>query len=888
MGEVYRARDLKLQRDVALKVLLSTVAADHDRLARFTREAQLLAALNHPNIAQIHGSEDAGGVTALILELVEGEDLSSRIARGPVPTDEALAIARQIAAALAAAHNAGIVHRDLKPANVKLRPDGTIKVLDFGLAKAVDTGAGGSASPDSSPTLTAHATGAGVILGTVAYMSPEQARGKVVDRRTDIFALGCVLFEMLAGVRAFRGDDFTATIVAVLTKQPDWSLLPVATPPAIGRLLRHMLEKDATRRLDSATAVSLAIEDALAPAGDATAPAPRTRPHPLWWAIAGLAAGALGALLLINNSRLKSETVDSVTRSVIGIAPAEYLRSLPADDIVGEGRASGGFALSPDGRALAFSAVANGRQQLFIRRLDELEAVARPGTDNAHWPFFSPDGQWVGFHARGALHKAALSGTAPPTEICRVPALFGASWGTDGNIVYALESGGLWRVSADGGAPEQLTTPQRENNEYSHRLPHVLPGGHAVVFTVTDTYLSRWDEARLEVVNLATRERRALGVGADARYSNSGHLVFIRAGTLIVTPFDPKTATIVGPQVAVLDGVAQAANMANTAVDTGVGQFSVSQSGALVYARGGIFPDREAVVMAVDRRGNARPLPLPPRAYLAPRLSPDDKRLVLYSQGLERTIWTYDLERRALTRVTREGRNHRPIWAPDGRRIVYAGAINGTYNLFAAPADGSSTRERLTNTAAQQIPSSWTPDGSTLIFLERQVSPVQSIMTLSIDGDHTSKRLLGDGKLGFLYPEISPDGKWIAYVANESGSEPEVYVRSYPALGDRTQVSQLGGRAPAWSRNGRELFYTRALASGRLAMMSVPIVTSPVLSIGVPQQLFEGPYFAHQINRGYDVTSDGQQFFMTQTRERQAVRTRELVLVQNWTRELVR
>jgi serine/threonine-protein kinase len=884
MGEVYRARDLKLQRDVALKVLLSSVAADHDRLARFSREAQLLAALNHPNIAQIHGSEDAAGVTALILEFVEGEDLSSRIARGPVPPDEALAIARQIAAALAAAHNAGIVHRDLKPANVKLRPDGTIKVLDFGLAKTVDPDAGGSGSLDNSPTITAHATGMGVILGTVAYMSPEQARGRVVDRRTDIFALGCVLFEMLTGVRAFRGDDATDTIVAVLTKPPDWSLLPAATPPAIGRLLRHMLEKDATRRLDSATAVSLAIEDALATPADATVPASRTRPRPLWWAIAGLAAGALGAFVLISNSRQRPETVDGVTRSVIGIAPAEYLKSLPADDTFGEGRPSGGFALSPDGRALAFSAVANGRQQLLIRRLDALEAVARPGTDDAHSPFFSPDGQWVGFFASGALHKVAVGGTSPPTEICKIPDLFGASWGPDGNIVYALESGGLWRVSADGGAPQQLTTPQRENNEYSHRLPHVLPGGNAVVFTVIDTYLSRWDQARLEVVDLTTRERRALGVGADARYSNSGHLVFIRAGTLIAAPFNPKTATIVGPQVAVLDGVAQAANMPNAVNDTGVGQFSISQSGTLVYARGGIFPDREMVVLSVDRRGRAQPLPLQPRPYLAPRLSPDDKRLVVYSQGLERTVWAYDLERATQTRVVREGRSHRPIWTPDGRRIVYAGAINGTYNLFIAPADGSRPGDRLTDAAAQQIPSSWTPDG-TLIFLERRMAQFYNIMTLSIDGDHTSKMLLGDGKVRFTYPEISPDGKWIAYVSNESGRE-EVYVRSYPALDDRSQVSNSGGRAPAWSRKTGELFFTSTVPNAPLAMMSVPIVTSPGLKVGLPQQLFAGPYFTHQISRGYDVSSDGQRFFMTQVRERPPVRTRELVLVQNWTREL--
>jgi serine/threonine-protein kinase len=897
MGAVYRARDPKLNRDVAIKVLLPAVADDPDRLARFGREAQLLASLNHPNIAQIHGLEEGAGVRALVMELVDGEDLSARLARGPLPLDEALLIARQIAEALEAAHDQGIVHRDLKPANIKVRRDATVKVLDFGLAKAIDPrDASGNEAISNSPTLSLHATHAGVILGTAAYMSPEQARGRVVDRRTDIWAFGCVLFEMLAGAPAFVGADATDIIVAVVSKEPAWSALPPAVPPGIRRLLRRCLEKDPKRRLDSAAALRLDIDDAMSQSAadasdtnrldtgrDTSAGQLLHGPSRLVVALlAALIGAALAAALVWAIARKSIAPPSEVMRTLVSTAPADTLQAEPADQTSGEGRPSRtAFALSPDGRTVVFSGVAAGRQQLYLRRLDQLAATPIRGTDAGHSPFFSPDGEWVGFQAGRALKKVSLAGGTPPTALCEASPLFGATWGATGTIVFAVTNGGLWRVPAEGGTPQRLTTVDPAKSEYSHRLPHFLPDGQTVIFTVIPWFLPNWDDARLSAVSIATGERHDLGPGADARYVSSGHLVYMRSGTLVAATFDASTGELGSGGLTMLDDVMQAANMINEAYDTGGGQFAVS-AGALLYVPGGIFPDREKTIVVADRKGRLTVLPVPSRPYYAPLLSPDGTQLVVWTQGVDRNVWIYSLERGTLTRLTTEGRNHRGIWTPDGKRITYAGSTSGGYNLFWVPADGSGPRERLTTGDTTQAPSAWSPDGQTLLLMERDtISTESKVMAISL-GDRNPKPVI-QSRFESSFPEFSADGRWVAYVSTESGRS-EVYVQPYAGPGPRRQISTDGGDAPAWSRNGRELFYTSA-GSGHIRMMAVPITLDP-FATGSPRMLFEGTFSLQASTRGYDVSADGQRFYLTQLKERPPVRATHMVLVQNWVEEL--
>jgi serine/threonine-protein kinase len=913
MGEVYRARDSKLNRDVAIKVLLPGLTVDPDRLARFSREAQLLASLNHTNIAQIYGLEehresanDKGlpvFSTALVMEFVEGEDLAQRLARGAIPLDEALPIARQIAEALEAAHEHGVVHRDLKPANIKVRPDGAVKVLDFGLAKALEPG--GTRAPGAqlsdSPTISMHATHAGVILGTAAYMSPEQARGRAVDRRTDIWAFGCVLYEMLAGARAFPGHDITDLIVAVVSKEPSWHALPDVLPAAIRRLLRRCLEKDPKRRLDSAAALRIEIDDAMsatlpgASGSDRPQEANHASPANRTVALRSMGVAALAALggaaltgtIVWSLAPGRTASAD-VTRTLISVAPAEILRAIPADEPAGEGRPSRtAFALSPDGRSLVFSGVADGRQQLFLRPLDQLHARPIPGSDDGHSPFFSPDGLWIGFQSGRSLKKVLAAGGAPPTTICEADMLYGASWGSKDAIVFATSNSGLWQVTSGGGTPRLLTALDRSKGEFSHRLPYFLPDGSAVVFTVTGLYLPSWDDARLAVVNVASGERRDIGPGADGRYLSSGHLIYMLSGKLIAAPFNVETREFVGDALT-LEEVMQAANMPNSVVDTGAGQYALSHSGALLYLPGGIYPDREKTIVVADRRGRTVPLPIAPRPFFAPLLSPDESRLVVWTQGIDRNLWTYDLARGTLTKLTTQGRNHRGIWTPDGKRIIYAGGVGGAYNLFSIPADGSGPPEQLTTSPETQHPSSWTPDGKTLVFLNGigtgATSAVSSISSISPAGDR-QERTIHQSKSSLLYPEVSPDGHWLAYVSNESGRN-EVYVQPYPGPGARRQISNAGGVTPAWARNGRELFYTTA-SDGHLRMMSVSITLAP-FTAGSPQALFEGVYGLQSLTRGYSVTADGQKFYLTQVKERPSVRATHMVLVENWAEEVKR
>jgi serine/threonine-protein kinase len=593
MGQVYRARDTQLNRDVALKLLPDAFAGDPDRLARLTREAQTLASLNHPHIAAIYGIEESDRIRALVMELVEGEDLSQRLERGAIPLAEALPIAKQITEALEAAHEQGIVHRDLKPANIKVRADGTVKVLDFGLAKAIEplSSSAAAAALANSPTITSPAalTGAGVILGTAAYMSPEQSKGRAADRRSDVWAFGVVLYEMLTGQRPFKGDDVSETLASVLTRQPDWDLLPAASPPLIRRLLRRCLEKDRTRRLADMADARLDIDDALS-GSDTDAPVPlsisRTRER-LAWAGLLLLVGLAAAAMVAWATRSVSIPLQT-TRTILSVAPTgDTSGENPLEQRVGGARPTRtAVALSPDGKTLVFGAIWGGRQQLYARAMDQLSAIPIPGTNGGSSPFFSPDGQWVGFTADGELRKVPLGG-GPAVMLCKAASLFGASWGDDGTIVFATtRNGGLWRVSAAGGTPEALTTLQP--GEFSHRLPHMLPGGDAVIFTILKgAYL--WDDTQIVVRSLETGKQTVLVTGgSNGRYVSTGHLVYVRLGTLMAVPFDPVRLAVTGGAIGVIDGVMQAADrnlsdMANTLA----GQFTVSDTGALVYLTGG-------------------------------------------------------------------------------------------------------------------------------------------------------------------------------------------------------------------------------------------------------------------------------------------------------------
>src|SRR5262245_26227673 len=592
MGEVYRACDRKLNRIVALKVLPERFALDPDRLARFTREAQLLARLSHPNIAAIYGLEEANGAQALVLELIEGPTLADRI--GQISVEEALAIARQIAEALDAAHEKGIIHRDLKPANIKIARNGVVKVLDFGLAKVWD----GAPQSDlsASPKLTATDHGERTVLGTPAYMSPEQARGQSLDRRTDIWSFGCVLYEMLTGREPFPGDTISDTLAAILEREPDLTVLPAASPPPIRRLLRRCFEKDRTRRLADVADARLDIDDALS-ASDIDAPvalsSSRTRERLAWTFSLLLVALTVGAMMAWA-TRWVSIPLQT-TRTILSVAPTgEVSGANPLEQRVGSVRPTRtAVALSPDGKTLVFGAIWGGSQQLYRRAMDQLSAIPISSTSGGSSPFFSPDGQWIGFGADGELKKVPLSG-GPAVTLCKASSLFGASWGDDGTIVFATQrNGGLWRVSAAGSTPEPLTTLQE--GEYSHRLPHMLPGSRAVIFTILKGP-NLWDDTQIVVRSLETGQQTVLVTGgADARYVSTGHLVYVRVGALMAVPFDRVRLVVTGGATGVIDGVMQAADrnlsyMANTLA----AHFTTSDTGALVYLTGG-------AVAAADR-----------------------------------------------------------------------------------------------------------------------------------------------------------------------------------------------------------------------------------------------------------------------------------------------
>jgi serine/threonine-protein kinase len=886
MGEVYRARDTKLGRDVALKVLPETFSGDGDRLARFRREAHVLAALNHPNIAAIYGVEDSGGHPALVLEFVDGETLAERIHGRPVPLAEALKIALQIAEALDAAHEQNIIHRDLKPANVKITSQGIVKVLDFGLAKALDGDGAVPSDVADSPTLSLTATAGGVVLGTAGYMAPEQARGKRVDRRADVWAFGALLMEMLTGRRVFEGDTVADTLAKVLERDPDWKDLPPRTPDAVRSLLRHCLTKNVRDRLQAIGDARMVIQEVLDDPAGLTGPSDATV-YPLWKKV--LPWGVAAALLILAGVLLSTPRSDISPQS---ISRFEY--AIPDGQNLVHGFRHG-LDLSSDGTRIAF--VANtlagttAMSRIYVKSLDQWDASAIPGTEGGQNPFFSPDGSWLGFLQQGQMKKVELGGGRPVELHGKAIVSFGIDWGSNGTIVFApATNGGLKVIRDTGGEPQDFTTLDAEKSEYSHRLPHFLPSDTGVLFTVlrfTDT-APDWSRAQIWVKSLKTGARTLLlEDGVDARYASNGHLVFARQGKLFAVGFDLESLTVSGQPVPVLDGVTHAEYGGANAAVTGAAQFSLSGNGTILYAPGSIEPPFERDLVWVERTGKAVPVTAKPLAvFNFVRLSPDGKRVIFSEYHVKKDFWVFDLATETVDRQPTQGQNFNPVWSPDGDRIAFRSDRAGPTAIYVQDLNTSNVVQ-LTPGGFFENTGTWTPDGKELAFARRDPQTNRSgIYRVSVDQPNNIHSIVKD-QFDEQSPEFSPDGHWLAYSSNKSNRF-EVYVQAYPGPGRPVLVSTDGATEPTWSRNGNELFYR----NGR-KMMSVRFkVEGTAFVPEKPVLLFEGD-FQTASPRSYDVAADGR-FLMVritpdpENKWNKSVYPSTLRIVLNWNDELRR
>jgi serine/threonine-protein kinase len=858
MGEVYRARDTRLQRDVAIKTLPSIVAADADRLSRFEREARLLASLHHPNIAAVYGLEESGEVRGLVMELVEGQTLADLVQRSPrgLPTAQALAIARQITEALEAAHEHGVVHRDLKPGNIMVSENGTVKVLDFGLAKALGTEFSGGSGLVDSPTATSADTEAGVVLGTAAYMSPEQARGQAVDKRSDIFSFGAVLYETITGRRAFEGDNATDILAAIVTRDPDLTALPAGTPAPVRRLLKRSLEKDKRRRLSDIADAKLDIDEAIAPpASDVAAiAAPARAPWRRWVAAAaavvGVALGAGGYAWIASGS--------AAPRSM------RFVIAPPSTDPLYSESIGTQVAISPDGQFIVYVGM-RGSPQLYVRHVNSLEARVLAGTQGGRQPFFSRDSRSIGYWAtaEGEIRRVPVDG-GPVGTVCRAPTgnYYGAAWGPDDTIVFG--SGNLYRVPAAGGTPQVVAKPDAAQQEAELRWPEILPDGKHVLAVA---WGGNTERARVVVLSLADGTRRNLIEGATTpRYSQTGHLIFHQTGTLMAAAFNPTSLELSADRLPLQEPV-------KTTV-SGVADFALSHDGTLVVVPESARPERRLVW--VDRKNVSTPFYDVGDDYWLPRLSPDGTRLAV---GIGWDIWVIDPARRTRHRVT-YGTTSTLFpysWSADGTRIIFSKIENKVgLDLYSTPADGSGQLQQLLVGEHRQWATSATLDGAIATY-EQNPATLRDMWTVTADGKRTPFLTTPYQERGGRY---SPDGRWLAYVSNDSGRD-EVYVRPAAGGGERHTVSTEGGIEPVWAAGGRELFYRNGDH-----MMAAPVQTSPALSIGRAQELFvttherdRGSGFA---NANYDVTRDATRFVMIQP----PAASSHIVVALHWFEEL--
>ena len=839
MGTVYRAHDSRLNRDVALKVILSPGPADPERVKRFEREARLLASLSHPHIATIHDLEEIGGTTFLVMEVVEGMTLRERLAESRLPLRESLRLAIQIVEAIEAAHARNIIHRDLKPANIKITREGSVKVLDFGLAKALAMDPAVSALAQS-PTITDGDTGVGIVLGTAAYMSPEQARGREVDKRTDVWAFACVLFDMLAGKPAFAGDTVSDTLAAILTRDPDWSLLPADVPPPVTRLLRRCLEKEPGRRLRDIGDARFELEDALGLSSGAVAtpnvPSASDTPRPARRStVMLLGAVAVGASI----GALATSVFNRETRNAVR-EPVRFVLSLPADQRLA-GLDFESLAISPTDTHIAYIGIQNGRQQLYVRPLSSLDAEPRPGTDDALEPFFSPDGKWIGFFARGKLKKVPVDG-GPVRDVADAEIGFGAAWAPDNTIIFApSNASGLSAVSADGGPVRAVTTLDTARGEFSHRWPSLMPDGKTVVFAIGT--VGDWDNAEIASKRFDTDASRHVLVqgGTYPRFSN-GQLLYAHSGAIHAIALEQDGLATRGKAVPLFEDVLQSAD--------GAAQFAISPEGTAVYVNGAQKENGRTLVW-VDRDGNVQPLAAPPHAYDALRLSPDGRTLAAVIDGPPEQIWTYSIPDNRLTQFTSDG-GFAPVWSGDGTRIFFSAPRNGPPALFARSIS-STIEQRLTRSGRVELAQSSSPDGA-LLFARVDPDSGRDIWLLPPEGNARPLIASPANESGAAF---APGGDWLAFVSDETG-RPEIFVARTADIQRHIQVSKAGGTEPVWRRDGTELFF-RAGNS----MMAATVRLRPTLSVAAPRTLFEAQFEKGSGgNTAYDVSPDGMRFLM--------------------------